>query len=175
MSDRKLIEWRVILLMLQNFLFDNSKSICFVLSNKIISHFVVRIIIEFYSQNNQNFVDSTNFLFFLWRSKIKSKIIFLGTVEGDCGIITWDGYDFLTGILGNRETCKWLWLNIIHDGPVTHAVRSKFLPDLIMTVGGKIFAVWQENFKRTFFWNKSNFRYKERKRKTETRIISVFE
>ncbi|XP_033228955.1 WD repeat-containing protein 63-like [Belonocnema kinseyi] len=85
--------------------------------------------------------------------------IFIGTAEGICGIITWEGYNFSTGQLVNRESCKWAWLNIIHDGPVTHAIRSEFISDLIMTVGGRIFALWTENFHRPFFWKKSKYRY----------------
>ena len=86
-------------------------------------------------------------------------MILIGTVEGDVGRISWDGYEFITGVVVNRESVKWLWRNVIHDGPVTHAVRSKYLNDVCLTIGGKIFAIWSEDFSEPVIWRKSTVRY----------------
>ncbi|XP_063991901.1 dynein axonemal intermediate chain 3-like isoform X2 [Diachasmimorpha longicaudata] len=88
------------------------------------------------------------------------KMIFIGTLEGDVGTITWDGFEFANSLTMNRESVSWIWRNtMIHDGPVTHSVRSKYLNDVIMTVGGKTFAVWREDFSEPVFIKRSSVRY----------------
>jgi len=44
----------------------------------------------------------------------------------------------------------------VHDGPVTHAVRSSYYHQAVVTVGGKIFAVWRDDFGEPLLWKKSN-------------------
>ena len=36
------------------------------------------------------------------------------------------------------------WYKVAHDGPVTTVTRSPFFSDLVLTVGGYLFAVWRE-------------------------------
>ncbi|KAL0122712.1 hypothetical protein PUN28_007420 [Cardiocondyla obscurior] len=81
----------------------------------------------------------------------------IGTVEGDFGCITWAGYEFATDV--NRETARWLWTKRVHDGPVTHAVRSNYYHQTVATVGGKIFAIWRDDFGEPLVWKKSNVGY----------------
>ncbi|XP_043273310.1 dynein axonemal intermediate chain 3-like [Venturia canescens] len=85
--------------------------------------------------------------------------IFIGTVDGYVARLSWEGYEFSTGVFVNHETSKFEWQNSIHDGPVTHAVRSKYLKDVILTVGGNIFAVWREDFEEPVIWKKCKVRY----------------
>ncbi|PBC26120.1 WD repeat-containing protein [Apis cerana cerana] len=76
--------------------------------------------------------------------------------DGDFGCVTWEGYDFTTDLTINTEICRWIWYNKIHDGPVTHAVRNRQDANWIATIGGKIFAVWKENFGLPVMWKKLN-------------------
>ncbi|XP_018315857.1 WD repeat-containing protein 63 [Mycetomoellerius zeteki] len=83
----------------------------------------------------------------------------IGTVEGDFGCVTWTGYEFTTDVGMNRETARWLWMKKMHDGPVTHVVRSNYYHQVVVTVGGKIFAVWRDDFGEPLVWKKSNVGY----------------
>ncbi|XP_072755776.1 dynein axonemal intermediate chain 3 [Anoplolepis gracilipes] len=83
----------------------------------------------------------------------------VGTVEGDFGCITWTGYEFATDVSVNRETARWLWIKRTHDGPVTHSVRSNYYQQMVVTIGGKIFAIWRDDFGEPLIWKKSNVRY----------------
>ncbi|XP_067208138.1 dynein axonemal intermediate chain 3-like isoform X2 [Linepithema humile] len=83
----------------------------------------------------------------------------VGTVEGDFGCITWTGYEFATDVSVNRETARWLWMKRMHDGPVTYSVRSNYYHQVVVTVGGKIFAVWRDDFGEPLVWKKSNVGY----------------
>ncbi|KAH0568439.1 hypothetical protein KQX54_020881 [Cotesia glomerata] len=88
------------------------------------------------------------------------RIILVGTLDGDVGRITWDGFDFETGLTVNRESARWIWRNEgIHDGPVTHSIRSCYLDNVILTVGGKSFAIWREDFDEPIFFRRSSIRY----------------
>ncbi|KAK0182605.1 hypothetical protein PV327_000725 [Microctonus hyperodae] len=89
-----------------------------------------------------------------------TKMILVGTLEGDVGMITWDGYEFATGLKINTESVRWIWRNEgIHDGPVTHIIRSNHLNNIILTIGGKVFAIWREDFSEPIFQRKSTIRY----------------
>ncbi|XP_076380384.1 dynein axonemal intermediate chain 3 [Megalopta genalis] len=85
--------------------------------------------------------------------------MFLGTVEGDFGCVKWRGYDFSTGMTVNTEVCEWSWCRKVHDGPITHAIRSRIFSDLIATIGGKIFAIWKETLDAPLIWKKSTVGY----------------
>lgn len=80
-------------------------------------------------------------------------------ITGDFGCITWTGYDFATDVSMNRETARWLWIKRVHDGPVTHSVRSNYYHQVVVTIGGKIFAVWRDDFSEPLVWKKSNVRW----------------
>ncbi|KAK0078331.1 hypothetical protein PV325_002674 [Microctonus aethiopoides] len=89
-----------------------------------------------------------------------TKMILVGTLEGDVGMITWDGYEFATGLKINTESVRWIWRKEgIHDGPVTHIIRSNYLNNVILTLGGKTFAIWREDFSEPIFLRKSTIRY----------------
>ncbi|XP_034941227.1 WD repeat-containing protein 63-like [Chelonus insularis] len=87
-------------------------------------------------------------------------MIFLGTLEGDVGRVAWNGFEFSNDLRMNRESVKWIWKNEgIHDGPVTHSVRSNYLDDIILTIGGKTFAIWREDFDEPVFLRRCTVRY----------------
>jgi len=52
----------------------------------------------------------------------------------------------------------------IHDGPVTELTRSDFYNKVVATVGGKIFALWRDDYGEPLFWNRSTLRYGRVKR-----------
>ncbi|KAJ8673532.1 hypothetical protein QAD02_004794, partial [Eretmocerus hayati] len=85
--------------------------------------------------------------------------IFVGTSIGECGVVTWEGFEFKTGVTLNKEVCKWLWRKQVHDGPVTNVVRSPHLRNVLMTIGGRVFAVWRQDFEEPVLWRKSDMRY----------------
>ncbi|KYN37163.1 WD repeat-containing protein 63 [Trachymyrmex septentrionalis] len=85
--------------------------------------------------------------------------ILIGTVEGEFGCVTWTGYEFTTDAGMDRETARWVWMKKIHDGPVTHVVRSNYYHRVVATIGGKIFAVWRDDFAEPLIWKKSNVGY----------------
>ncbi|EGI60624.1 WD repeat-containing protein 63 [Acromyrmex echinatior] len=84
--------------------------------------------------------------------------ILIGTIEGDFGCVTWTGYEF-TEVGMNRETARWVWIKKVHDGPVTHVVRSRYYHQVVVTIGGKIFAVWRDDFAKPVICKKSNVGY----------------
>ncbi|KAG5311005.1 WDR63 protein, partial [Acromyrmex insinuator] len=84
--------------------------------------------------------------------------ILIGTIEGDFGCVTWTGYEF-TEVGMNRETARWVWMKKVHDGPVTHVVRSRYYHQVVVTIGGKIFAVWRDDFAKPVICKKSNVGY----------------
>lgn len=94
--------------------------------------------------------------------QVKSKSLFIDykiLSLGDFGCVTWEGYDFTTDLTINTEICRWIWYNKIHDGPVTHAVRNRQDANWIATIGGKIYAVWKENFGLPVMWKKLDIGY----------------
>ncbi|KAG5323907.1 WDR63 protein, partial [Acromyrmex heyeri] len=84
--------------------------------------------------------------------------ILIGTIEGDFGCVTWTGYEFTEAGM-NRETARWVWMKKVHDGPVTHVVRSNYYRQVVVTIGGKIFAVWRVDFAKPLICKKSNVGY----------------
>lgn len=78
---------------------------------------------------------------------------------GDFGCITWEGYDFATDVTINTEICQWTWFKKVHDGPITHSVRSRQNGSWIATIGGKIFAIWKEDVHAPVLWKKSDVGY----------------
>ncbi|CAL7938959.1 unnamed protein product [Xylocopa violacea] len=85
--------------------------------------------------------------------------IHVGTVEGDFGCVTWEGYDFTTDLSTNTETCRWSWFKKVHDGPITYTIRSKEEASWLVTIGGKIYAIWKENLGVPLMWKKSDVDY----------------
>ncbi|XP_046490368.1 dynein axonemal intermediate chain 3 [Neodiprion pinetum] len=83
----------------------------------------------------------------------------VGTTEGDLMRITWDGYEFSTGMMVNDEPAVIAARNKIHDGPVTVVARSKYLSRILITIGGKVFALWRDDCMDPIIWRKSKIKY----------------
>lgn len=82
-----------------------------------------------------------------------------GSPEGDFMIGSWEGYDYNTGELINSQVCKIQNLAKYHDGPVTSV--SRFVSgDILLSVGGKVFAIWKEDFpQQPILWRRSRKHY----------------
>ena len=46
--------------------------------------------------------------------------------------------------LNNPLVCTIEWITPVHDGPVKILVKSPFMPNLLLSVGGYSFAIWNE-------------------------------
>lgn len=80
------------------------------------------------------------------------KTFYVGSIEGDYIQGIWEGQEFDSGEMVNFENCQFVNFGKIHDGPV---VSVDYSPknDTVLTVGGKVFALWRENFKnRPILW-----------------------
>lgn len=86
--------------------------------------------------------------------------IFAGSVEGDFFTASWEGFSFNSGEAVNKEACKFDLFVKFHDGPIVAVARSEIYTNLVLTVGGKVFALWILDFKeKPVFWRKSKNRY----------------
>lgn len=59
------------------------------------------------------------------------------------------------------EECHTSTFISIHDGPIRTCQRNPFIPELILTVGGKVFAIWDtsNNENAPLLWRRSKCRY----------------
>ncbi|XP_048508570.1 dynein axonemal intermediate chain 3 [Athalia rosae] len=83
----------------------------------------------------------------------------VGTTEGDLMRFTWDGYEFSTGMPVNNEPAVVLAWSKIHDGPVTVVARSKYVRKVLITIGGKVFALWRDDSMLPILWRKNKMKY----------------
>lgn len=82
------------------------------------------------------------------------------SIDGYFTKVKWEGYHVNPGEEVNQETVKVLNVGRYHDGPVTCIDRNRLMPDTYLTVGGKVFAIWQDSYKhRPIIWRKSRHRY----------------
>lgn len=81
----------------------------------------------------------------------------VATDEGDTLTLQWEGFDFHRGEQITTEAATILsWGTAIHDGPIVACARSPFLDDLVLTVGGRIIALWKNELKnQPLFWKTS--------------------
>lgn len=71
----------------------------------------------------------------------------LGTSIGELVLCFWDGSDFSQGAILNPQTMNQEPYANVHDAPVTHVHRNPFLPEVFISLGGFIFALWHDEFK----------------------------
>ncbi|RZC37985.1 WD repeat-containing protein 63, partial [Asbolus verrucosus] len=89
-----------------------------------------------------------------WNSDRRQRF-FVGTMEGDYIQATWEGHEFDSGEIVNWEDCQFVNAGKYHDGPVISLDYSA-ISDTILSVGGRVFAFWRENFpNRPIVWRKS--------------------
>lgn len=82
------------------------------------------------------------------------------TDAGHVMTIGWEGFDFHKGEEITTEIAQLQNMSsAVHDGPITCCVRSPFLKDVMLTVGGKVFALWAEELKGIpIFWRSKEVR-----------------
>lgn len=75
-------------------------------------------------------------------------------LKGDYAVLKWDGQDFDSGEVVNSEVGVTLSFGKYHDGPVT-SVHSPKDSDVCLTTGGRVFALWRDDFKdRPVLWRR---------------------
>ncbi|KAF7418574.1 hypothetical protein HZH68_001227 [Vespula germanica] len=85
--------------------------------------------------------------------------LWLGTGEGELVRCTWKDQMFDVEPSSSEE-CNFLDRSFAHDGPVIEIVRCHRLLDVILTIGGHVFAIWNENYLESpIFWRKSKIIY----------------
>ncbi|XP_043262858.1 dynein axonemal intermediate chain 3-like [Colletes gigas] len=95
----------------------------------------------------------------LWNQGESSRItsnpsLWIGCADGLIRC-TWDEQMFDEGTV-NAVECRILGRSCMHDGPVTEITRSPHLEDVILTIGGRVFAVWKDDcLERALFWRRT--------------------
>lgn len=85
--------------------------------------------------------------------------LWIGTAQGHFACCTWEGQVFDMETSGLEE-CKLLNCSSAHDGPVVAILRSPHLSDVLLTMGGRVFAIWKDDYlDLPLFRRKSNCVY----------------
>ena len=83
----------------------------------------------------------------------------IGTSTGEMILCSWEGHDFSQGAILNPQTMVQEHYANIHDGPITHVHRNPFLPEVFISLGGYIFALWHDEFKEfPIMWRRGESR-----------------
>ncbi|KAF5303155.1 hypothetical protein FQA39_LY19042 [Lamprigera yunnana] len=83
-----------------------------------------------------------------------------GTAEGELIRVSWEGFLYNAAETLNIQPGKVESILKVHDGPIVATSTSLLFPNLILTVGGKVFALWlYKEFDAPVFWRKSKHRY----------------
>lgn len=86
--------------------------------------------------------------------------VIVGTTEGDFIIAGWEGFAYNAGEVVNQEISTIDNYGKYHDGPIISLSRTESFPDLTLTVGGKVFALWRSDFiGMPVFWRRSKYKY----------------
>lgn len=92
-------------------------------------------------------------------SSTDMKVIAVSTVGAFMEAV-WEGYEYSSSPTLNNESCKYLKYIPYHDGHITSVMAYPPNTNIILTVGGKIFAVWHRNFpNKPIFWRKGKYKY----------------
>ncbi|KAF5275934.1 hypothetical protein FQA39_LY00730 [Lamprigera yunnana] len=82
-----------------------------------------------------------------------------GTAEGELIRVSWEGFLYNAAETLNIQPGKVESILKVHDGPIVATSTSLLFPNLILTVGGKVFALWlYKEFDAPVFWRKSKHR-----------------
>ncbi|GLG98868.1 WD repeat-containing protein 63 [Gryllus bimaculatus] len=85
----------------------------------------------------------------------KSEVV-VGSLEGVVTKIIWNDFDSDTEQTSGPQVGTFAYWGEVHDGPVTSLVRSPFIRDLVLSVGGKIFALWIESAKGNLLYRRKS-------------------
>ncbi|XP_011300976.1 WD repeat-containing protein 63 [Fopius arisanus] len=84
--------------------------------------------------------------------------LWASTTQGELLLCTWRGQEFDEICHENVEITGHSAL--IHDGPIVKIVRSHHVSDILLTIGGSVFALWKDDFlKKPLLWRKGNCLY----------------
>lgn len=72
----------------------------------------------------------------------------IGMSVGDLMLCSWEGHDFSQGAILNPQTMQQEMFAHIHDGPISHVSKNPFLPEVFISLGGFILALWHDDFKQ---------------------------
>lgn len=72
----------------------------------------------------------------------------IGSSIGDLILCSWEGSDFSNGAVLNPQAMAQESFAAVHDGPVVVVHRNPFLPDVFISLGGFIFSLWHDDFKK---------------------------
>lgn len=88
-----------------------------------------------------------------------SYTLYCGSQHGELRKVVWEGHAFNTGEVVNSEYCDQKLSCSIHDGIISCAQRNPFMNQITVTVGGKIFAIWNDDYsKGPLLWKKRQCR-----------------
>lgn len=71
--------------------------------------------------------------------------LWISTAQGHLACCSWEGQVFDVEKTSGLEQCKVLTGFFAHDGPVIGILRSPHLEDVLLTVGGHVFAIWKDD------------------------------
>ncbi|CAH1731756.1 unnamed protein product [Aphis gossypii] len=80
-----------------------------------------------------------------------NRTLVVGTVMGEVGVVTWEGYDTYPRD-GSVEECKHIWWKQMHDGPINCIKRNLFVPDIHLVSGGKVVSIWSLKYNNGPIW-----------------------
>lgn len=71
----------------------------------------------------------------------------VGFSTGETAMYFWDGNDFSQGAILDPKTIVTDHFANVHSEPVTKIEKNPFIPEIFLTIGGDIFAMWREDFR----------------------------
>ncbi|KAG5681639.1 hypothetical protein PVAND_011054 [Polypedilum vanderplanki] len=79
----------------------------------------------------------------------------LGSSAGELLSCSWDGHDFSQGATLDPKIMIHESFANIHDGSITHVERNEFMNEAFISIGGRIFALWHDEYReRPIFWRR---------------------
>lgn len=93
------------------------------------------------------------------KSKDFRKYLWIGCAEGliKC---KWEEQVVYEENLTDIAECKILNCSYVHNGPVIEIVRSSHVRDVLLSIGGQVFAIWNDDHMDSpLFWRRTSARY----------------
>lgn len=100
--------------------------------------------------------DTTNHI----EKTILDQDIAVGTITGDFATGIWEGFEYSSGASISEESLSLKNFARYHDGPIISINRWSADGNILLTVGGKIFAIWNKLFLgKPLMWRKAPYKY----------------
>ncbi|CAG9804741.1 unnamed protein product [Chironomus riparius] len=79
----------------------------------------------------------------------------VGSNVGELSLCFWEGNDFSQGAPIDQKSMNQEPFADVHDGPIISVERNKFMTDSFISIGGYIFAFWNDEYKDgPIFWRR---------------------